>query len=152
MPYIEKSTRPAMDEAIMAIKNLIIELEMPIGEGLFSDLLFDFYTYYSVSRNYKDGHPLTKIFKKAKVKVDGDLSYILFKFCKYYIRRDYNSYKLYIAEIERCANKVLNKNYRGASVKKQINFYAELNEAVAEIRKQLLWPHEKERKIMNGDI
>ena len=59
------------------------------------------------------------------VKVDGDLNYILFKFCKENIRPSYNNYK---------------------------NFIGELNECVAEIRRRLLAPYEDLKRQENGDI
>lgn len=61
----------------------------------------------------------------AGIKADGDLNYILFKFCKYYIPKDYNSIK---------------------------NFNGELEEAVAEIRRKILAPYEEKKKDENGPI
>jgi hypothetical protein len=61
----------------------------------------------------------------ADVKANGDLNYILFKFCKYYVKPSYNNYK---------------------------NFCGELNECVAEIRRRLLGPYESVKEIENGDV
>jgi hypothetical protein len=60
-----------------------------------------------------------------EVKVDGDLNYILYKFCKENIKPSYNNYK---------------------------NFIGELNETVAEIRRRLLAPYEDEAIERNGDV
>jgi len=59
------------------------------------------------------------------LKVDGDLNYILFAYCKRHIKPSYNNYK---------------------------NFCAELNECVTEIRRKLLAPHEDEKIKQNGDV
>ncbi len=61
----------------------------------------------------------------VNVKVNGDLNYILFKFCKYYVKPSYNNYK---------------------------NFCGELNECVAEIRRRLLGPYESVKEVENGDV
>jgi len=62
---------------------------------------------------------------EAGVQVNGDLNYILFKFCKYHVPRNYNSIK---------------------------NFNGELSEASAEIRRKLLSHHEDVKEAENGLI
>ena len=62
---------------------------------------------------------------EADIKVDGDLNYILFKFCKYNIKPGYSNYK---------------------------NYCAELNEAAREIHRVLLGPYEETAKERNGDV
>ena len=59
------------------------------------------------------------------VKVNGDLNYILYKFCKTKIKPSYNNYK---------------------------NFIGELNECAAEIRRRILSEYEKEKISENGDV
>ena len=59
------------------------------------------------------------------VKVDGDLNYILFAFCKRHIKPSYNNYK---------------------------NYCGELNECAAEIRRRFLVLHEKKKIEENGDV
>jgi len=59
------------------------------------------------------------------IKVDGDLNYVLFKFCKNHVHPSYSEYK---------------------------NFIGELNECVAEIRRRLLAPYENKKIIDNGDV
>jgi hypothetical protein len=61
----------------------------------------------------------------AKVKADGDLNYILFKYCKYNVPPSYNNYKNYIGELE---------------------------ETIAEIRRRLLAFYEDEKIKENGDV
>ena len=63
--------------------------------------------------------------EEYSVEANGDLNYILFKFCKYHIEPSYNNYK---------------------------NFIGELNECVAEIRRRLLAPYEDLKRQENGDI
>jgi len=62
---------------------------------------------------------------EASVKADGDLNYILYRFCKYHVTPSYNSYK---------------------------NFLGELKEAAEEIRRRLLAPYEDKKIEENGDV
>jgi len=62
---------------------------------------------------------------EASVKADGDLNYILYRFCKYHVTPGYNNYK---------------------------NFLGELNEAAEEIRRRLLAPYEDKKIEENGDV
>lgn len=62
---------------------------------------------------------------EASVKADGDLNYILYRFCKYHVTPSYNNYK---------------------------NFLGELNEAAEEIRRRLLAPYEDKKIEENGDV
>ncbi len=63
--------------------------------------------------------------RKVGVKVDGDLNYILFAFCKKNIVPSYNNYK---------------------------NFCGELRQCATEIERKLLAPYEDEKIIENGEI
>ena len=62
---------------------------------------------------------------EASVKADGDLNYILYRFCKYHVTPSYNNYK---------------------------NFLGELNEAAEEIRRRLLSSYEMKKIEENGDV
>jgi len=62
---------------------------------------------------------------KAELKSDGDLNYILYKYCKYMIPESYNSYKNYLAELHECE---------------------------CQCRQDFLVPYEEEKKIENGDV
>ncbi len=62
---------------------------------------------------------------EAGVLANGDLNYILYKFCKYYIKPSYNNYK---------------------------NFCGELNECAAEIRRRMTGPYEDIKIDENGDV
>jgi len=59
------------------------------------------------------------------VRVDGDLNYILYKFCKYHVTPSYNNFK---------------------------NFCGELRECVEQIERDLLAPYEEKKKQENGDV
>ena len=61
----------------------------------------------------------------AMVKANGDLNYILFKFCKYQIKPSYNNYK---------------------------NFCAELRQCATEIERKILAPYEDSKIEENGDV
>lgn len=63
--------------------------------------------------------------KELGIKADGDLNYILFKYCKYNIPPSYNNYK---------------------------NFIGELNECGQEIRRRILSEYENEKIKENGDV
>ena len=69
--------------------------------------------------------PVVDLMVKLGVKVDGDLNYILFKFCKYHIKPSYNNYKNYIGELSECS---------------------------AEIRRTILAPYEDTKIEENGDV
>lgn len=40
------------------------------------------------------------------VKADGDLNYILYKYCKYHIPKSYNNIKNYCGELRQCATEI----------------------------------------------
>jgi hypothetical protein len=63
--------------------------------------------------------------KRADICADGDLNYVLFKFCKDTVKPGYNNYKNYIGELE---------------------------ETIAEIRRRFLAPYEDKKIEENGDV
>lgn len=65
------------------------------------------------------------ILKELGVKADGDLNYILYRFCKEQIHPSYNNYKNYLGELRQC---------------------------VTEIERRLLAPYEDKKIKENGDI
>jgi len=62
---------------------------------------------------------------EAGIKVDGDLNYVLYAFCKRHVDENYNSYK---------------------------NFCGELRQCATEIERRILAKYEDEQIIKNGDI
>lgn len=63
--------------------------------------------------------------RRADIVANGDLNYVLFKFCRDVIKPSYNNYK---------------------------NYLGELNEAAEEIRRRMLAPYEDEKIKENSDI
>lgn len=59
------------------------------------------------------------------IKADGDLNYILFKYCKYRVSASYNNYK---------------------------NFCGELRQCVTEIERKLLAQYEELKESQNGSV
>lgn len=47
-----------------------------------------------------------KAMKKANIKADGDLNYILYKYCKENIKPGYNNYKNFCGELRQCATEI----------------------------------------------
>lgn len=68
---------------------------------------------------------IVDLMSKQKVKVDGDLNYILFAFCKRYIYPSYGNYK---------------------------NFCGELRQCATEIERRFLAEYEDEKIKLNGDV
>lgn len=62
---------------------------------------------------------------EAGVQANGDLNYILYKFCKYNVKPSYGNYK---------------------------NYCGELNECAAEIRRRMTAPYENVKIDENGDV
>ena len=62
---------------------------------------------------------------RADVKADGDLNYILFKYCKYFVKPSYNNFK---------------------------NFCGEIHQAATEIERRLLALYEDTKIEENGDV
>jgi hypothetical protein len=55
----------------------------------------------------------------CNVKADGDLNYILFKYCKYHIKHSYNSLKNFCGELRQCATEIERKilaNYENKKI------------------------------------
>lgn len=63
--------------------------------------------------------------RKANIKADGDLNYVLFKYCKYFVEPSYNNYKNFCGELQQCA---------------------------VEIERKLLGPYEDTKEKENGSI
>lgn len=63
--------------------------------------------------------------RKMGVCVNGDLNYILYAFCKRYIKPSYNNYKNYCGELRQCAT---------------------------EIERRILAKYEDKKRKQNGDV
>ena len=64
--------------------------------------------YIKQNRRDEIDYILTE-FENCKIEVNGDLNYLLFKFCKYGIPHSYNSLKNYIGELRQCASEIERK-------------------------------------------
>lgn len=49
---------------------------------------------------------IVELMKNLNVKADGDLNYVLFKFCKEGVRPGYNNYKNFCGELRQCATEI----------------------------------------------
>jgi hypothetical protein len=52
---------------------------------------------------------IVNLMEEKQIKADGDLNYILFKFCKNNIKPSYNEYKNFIGELRQCATEIERK-------------------------------------------
>ena len=62
---------------------------------------------------------------QASIRVNGDLNYVLYAFCKRHVDPSYNNYK---------------------------NFCGELRQCATEVERRLLGPYEDTKIIENGDV
>lgn len=81
--------------------------------------------YIENDERRKECDRVVKLMDEIGIKADGDLNYILFKYCKYCVKRSYGTIK---------------------------NFRAELSEARDEIGRRLLSTHEDVKILDNGDV
>jgi hypothetical protein len=72
-----------------------------------------------------DCDKVVNMMKLILVQADGDLNYILYKFCKESVDPSYNNYK---------------------------NFCGELRQCATEIERRMLAPYEDQKKEENGDV
>lgn len=80
---------------------------------------------YVIQNKRPDLDQIVYTMAAADIKADGDLNYVLFKYCKDCITPGYNNYK---------------------------NFLGELDECRAEIRRRLLAKYEDKKIEENGDV
>jgi hypothetical protein len=75
--------------------------------------------------NRADMDAIVELMEDLGVQVNGDLNYILFAFCKRYMKPSYNNFK---------------------------NFCGELRQCATEIERKLLAPYEEEKEKENGSV
>lgn len=80
---------------------------------------------YTVSDKRPPMNIIVNLMKALDVKADGDLNYVLFAFCKRFVKPSYNNYK---------------------------NFCGELRQCATEIERELLAPYEDQKKAENGEV
>ena len=137
MPYVTQERRPALDEVI----HELIKAELDVGD--MEEFLF--HLALNVRALWHTTH-LDKALEKSRsvgIKPNGDINYILFKYCKYHIRPSYNNYKTFMGEIHVAMNRVHPKGRK---------FIDEYREAAEWIRIKVLAPYEEKAIEKNGDV
>jgi len=139
MPYVKQERRPALDKVI----DELVKLNRQSGDITLFLL--------KLSRSQIKGFGtqekrLEKALTQAlysKVEPNGDINYILFKYCKYCVKPSYNNYKSFMGEI-----------YTALSLFdiRSRSYIDEYREAAEWIRIKLLTPYEEEKIIENGDV
>jgi len=80
---------------------------------------------YIKQQNRPKMDKIVNMMKEVAVCANGDLNYILYKFCKYHVSPSYNNYK---------------------------NFCGELRQCATEIERRILGPYEDAKIKENGDV
>jgi len=80
---------------------------------------------YTVKERRPPMDKIVDLMVEKEVVANGDLNYVLFKFCKYHVKPSYNNYK---------------------------NFCGELRQCATEIERELLAPYEDSKKAENGEV
>jgi hypothetical protein len=81
--------------------------------------------YISKDKRIGKCDEIVQLMKDLNIQPDGEINYILYKFCKDTVKPGYNNYK---------------------------NYCGELSECVVEIRRRLLGPYEDSAILRNGDV
>lgn len=136
MPYVKQERRPDLDPVVntLAVNGL--------EEGVITSFLIQLsnITNYGCQTTNRINRAVEEA-RRINVEPNGDINYILFKCCKYYIDPSYNNYKTFIGEI--C--------YVADALDKGV-FKDEYREAAAEIRRRILGPYEDQKIEENGDV
>ena len=61
---------------------------------------------YIEPKNRKSMDEIVLLMADLNVKANGDLNYILYKFCKEYIKPSYNNFKNFCGELRQCATEI----------------------------------------------
>jgi len=132
MPYIKQENRPDMDKIVKLMK----KLEVDVSKDLVG-ILYNVQTKWHGSEFDK----LVELIIAMGVQANGDLNYILYKYCLVTVSPSYNNYKRFIGGLEDAAANTTCREYRW-----------ELRECAAEIRRRLLGPYEDTKIAENGDV
>ena len=125
MPYVIQERRPALDKVVKYLleSNGICNNAGIVDNMKFSSTLLRITNAILDKKSTED--EITTYIRSSGLKIDGDLNYVLFKYCKYNIPKSYNNIK---------------------------NYCGELNECVAEIRRKLLAKYEDLKEKENGEV
>lgn len=80
---------------------------------------------YIKKEDREDCDFIVRVMKDSEISANGDLNYILYKFCKYHVIPSYKNYKNYCGELRQCAT---------------------------EIERRILAPYEDKKIQENGDV
>lgn len=137
MPYVKQERRPALDKVIEEL----VKAELKPGE-MKKFLISFFYRGAPIQSSYCKPKLIPALEKayKADMKPNGDINYILFKYCKYHVKPSYNNYKDFMGEIYNTMDYVVT------------NYKDEFREAAEWIRIKILTPYEAKKEQENGDV
>jgi len=136
MPYVVKKRRPDLDKVV----DLLVASNLVYGE--FESFLYHLAFNVRSLWSFRLSKALEMV-RSVGVKPNGDINYIIFKYCKYHIDPSYNNYKNFMGEIYRAAT-----NYTGISDA----YKDEYRESEQWIRIKLLTPYEEKAIKRNGDV
>ena len=140
MPYVKQERRPALNEVV----NELVKADIIPG-----DLeLFLLNLTHNFCR-FKSEHILSDVLleaREANVKPNGDINYILFKYCKYHVKPSYNNYKAFMGEINNAMERTKWNYIIGG------NYKDEFRESAEWIRIKILTPYEEKSIERNGDV
>jgi hypothetical protein len=140
MPYVLPERRPELDKVVEAlVKNGISWQDMI----RFFEMLSIYGTSHIdwIGQYYPKDAALLKIAKEIDIKPNGDINYVLFKYCKYHVEPSYNNYKDFMGVIYRMMHNAVSDSYKN-----------EFREAAEWIRIKLLIPYEEKKILENGDV
>lgn len=138
MPYVLPERRPALNPIVEELSGIDFKM---------GDLINLLLSLAGISEPLNKFSKVDELIKKADVKVNGDINYILFKYAKYYINPSYGAYKTFMGEIYEAVYQIQqydNWRFRG--------FIDEYREAAEWIRIKLLVPYEEKKLLENGDV
>jgi len=140
MPYVLQERRPDLDKIVYALTGLDLQNSDDLVEflGKLADANLTISRAVFVNRRLDQA---LKLADELQVKPNGDINYILFKLCKYFIKPSYSNYKNFIGDIEAAMRFSIRRSYQD-----------EYREAAEWIRIKLLTPYEEKKCIDNGDI
>jgi len=138
MPYIKQERRAALDKVV----DELVKSNLKRGSiELFLLNLANHYNARYLMGIEQDLKKVVEISDEIGVEPNGDINYILFKYCKYHIEPSYNNYKSFMGEIYKAVNNIIKTEYKD-----------EFREAAEWIRIKLLTPYEEEKILTNGDV
>ena len=142
MPYVRQERRPDLDKVV----DELVKANLMPGD---IELLLLNLAHESKPGVFKLKQRISSAIKKAYsvgVKPNGDINYILFKYCKYHVNPSYNNYKAFMGEIYNAVestrwNYIIGGNYKD-----------EFRETAEWIRIKILVPYEKKAEEKNGAV